>query len=368
MAEVDAAAITANCRRLNRALGKGTVLCAVVKADGYGHGAVLGAAAALAGGASRLAVSTAPEAGAIRASFPRIPTLALGILSMAEVDQVLSCGAELGCSSAEELDLIETRARALGARAEIHLKFDSGMGRLGTSSTVEILAMASRCSEAPGLRLSGVWTHFASADDRHSGQFDAQLDSFEAIAREVRSISPTAVIHAANSAAVLRDVRSHFDMARCGVALYGLDPFQSDPRPWDLVPAMSLHSRVGPIREIRPGGGVGYGPSWRAGRWSRVGVVPIGYGDGVRRALSNVARVLVGGESVPVVGTISMDSLTVDLTSVPWVARGDRVTILGDQGAHRVLAEELARHLGTINYEITCGVSKRVPRIARRDR
>ena len=171
-------------------------------------------------------------------------------------------------------------------------------------------------------------------------------------------------MHAANSAAVFREPRAHFDMARCGVAVYGLDPFQGDPAERGLRPALSLRSYVADVKAFAAGAGAGYGRTWRAERDTCVGVLPLGYGDGVRRGLSNDAEVLIGGRRYPLVGTVSMDNVTVDLGPGTEVEPGAEAVLIGAQGDDAILAEDLARRLGTINYEITCGISARVPRVA----
>jgi alanine racemase len=365
VARVDHGAVRANCARLAAELSGGAELCAVVKADGYGHGAEGCAAAALAGGATRLAVATAREADAVaRAVGHEVPLLAMGSLAAEEVDLALGSGAELGLWQEGFRSFLADRARAAGRRARVHVKLDSGMGRLGTFDPAAALALARACATDPDLELAGVWTHFATADepDTDEGYFDGQLTRFAEFAAAARAEFPEVLVHAANSAAVFREPGSHFDFARCGVAVYGLDPFQGDPAERGLRPALSLHSYVAAVKRFPAGQSAGYGRSWKAPRDTWVGVVPVGYGDGVRRALSNRAEVLVGGERHPVVGTISMDNLTIDLGPETAVEVGAEAVLVGSQGEDEIRAEELAVHLGTINYEITCGISPRVPR------
>jgi alanine racemase len=365
VARVDHAAVRANCARLAAELTGGAELCAVVKADGYGHGAEGCAAAALAGGATRLAVATAREADAVaRSAGPGVPLLAMGVLAAEEVDLALGSGAEVGLWQEGFRGYLAERARAAGRRARVHVKLDSGMGRLGTFDPAEALALARACAADPDLELAGVWTHFATADEpgADDGYFEAQLARFEEFAAAARAEFPDLLLHAANSAAVFRDPRSHFDFARCGVAVYGLDPFQGDPAERGLRPALSLRSYVAAVKRFPAGQSAGYGRSWQAPSDTWVGVVPVGYGDGVRRALSNRAEVLIGGVRRPIVGTISMDNLTVDLGPEATVAVGEEAVLVGAQGSEEIRAEEMAARLGTINYEITCGISPRVPR------
>jgi alanine racemase len=362
VARIDAEAVRANCARLVSELAEGAELCAVVKADGYGHGGDICANAALAGGATRLAVATAGEAEKIGRRLQHVPLLTMGALTAEEVDVAISAGSELAVWREDFLRLVADRARAHGHPARIHVKYDSGMGRLGSRSAEEVLALARACADDPNLGLAGVWTHFATSDELDSTYFEEQLNRFDEIAAAVKAEHPQVVVHAANSAAVLREKRSHFDMARCGVAIYGLDPFQRDPAEHGLRPALSLCSYVADVKRFSAGESVGYGRRWNAPVDTWVGVIPLGYGDGVRRALTNNADVLVGGERRPLVGTVSMDNITIDLGPETGVALGDEAVLIGRQGEEAILAEEVASRLETINYEITCAISSRVPR------
>ena len=365
VARIDLGAVRANCERLRAELGEAR-LCAVVKADGYGHGAVAVAGAAVAGGASALAVATAGEAATIAAADLGADLLTLGSLTEAEVDVALAVGSDLSVWTEGFRVLVAARARAAGRPARVHLKHDSGMGRLGTFDGADVVALARAVAADPDLELAGVWTHFATADepDDDEGYFFEQLDRFEPVAAAIRAEHPGVTVHAANSAAVFRSARSHFDMARCGVAIYGLDPFQDDPRSRGLGPVLSLRSYVAAVKRFPAGQSAGYGRRWRAAADTWVGVVPLGYGDGVRRALTNDCDVLVGGRRHPLVGTVSMDNLTIDLGPETDVEPGAEAVLIGRQGEEEIRAEELAARLATINYEITCGITSRVPRAA----
>lgn len=359
---IDLGAIERNCARLASVLTGGAELCAVVKADGYGHGAVECARAALAGGATCLAVATAVEATQLRAQLAHARLLVLGALTPAELDAALAAGAEIAVWRNGFFDLVVVRARHLRVRPRVHVKYDTGMGRLGArdGDAVEQLVRAAGGSDA--VELAGLWTHFATADEDDSSYLDEQLARFTEIALPLREEFEGLVLHAANSAATLRLASSHFDLVRCGVAIYGLDPFGRDPSTQGLEPALELRSYVADIKPVEAGASVGYGRRWKAQEPTRVGVLPIGYGDGVRRGLTNNADVLVGGRRQPLVGTVSMDNITVDLGSAPEIEPGAAAVLIGAQGQERVLCEELAQRLDTINYEITCALSARVPR------
>jgi alanine racemase len=236
------------------------------------------------------------------------------------------------------------------------------MGRLGERDAEATVELARDAASDPNLRLAGVWTHFATADDRDDPFLSEQLSAFGPVADRARELDPSVLVHAANSAAALREPASHFDMVRCGIAVYGLDPFGVDPGEHGLAPAMELCSYLADVKRFERGASAGYGRTWTAPADTWVGVLPIGYGDGVRRALSNNADVLVGGRRYPIVGTISMDNLTIDLGPDRGADQGAEAVLIGAQGSERIPAEELARRLETINYEITCGISSRVPR------
>jgi alanine racemase len=361
-AVVDVGAIERNCARLAAELTGDAELCAVVKADGYGHGAVECGRAALAGGASWLAVAAASEAAELRAALPEARLFVMGALTPAELEVALEAGAEVAAWRHGFLDLVRQRARANGVRVPVHIKYDTGMGRLGARDPDAVAAMVEASAAADEIELTGVWTHFATADEPGSRFFDHQLERFLALALPLRERHSGLVLHAANSAATLREPESHLDMVRCGIAIYGLDPFHEDPYARRLEPALALRSYVADVKRFEPGASAGYGQRWRAPAQTQVGVLPIGYADGVRRALTNNADVLVGGRRRPLVGTVSMDNITIDLGPDPDVAPGAPAVLIGAQGTERILAEEVARRLATINYEVTCGISTRVPR------
>jgi alanine racemase len=365
-ARVNLAAIERNCARLCSQLRGGAQLCAVVKADGYGHGSVQSARAALAGGASWLAVACAREVRELReAGLRDVPVLVMGSLTVDELQEALAHDADVVIWSLRELQAV---AAAGGGR--VHVKLDSGMGRLGTRDAGEASRVAAAARETPGVRLAGVMTHFATADELgDEGFFNRQLTTFVEWAQRLKAEQPELVVHAANSAAMLRDAASQFDMVRCGIAIYGMDPFGSDPAARGLEPALELSSYLAEVKPCRAGESAGYGRRFVADRDTEIGVLPVGYGDGWRRGLSNNADLLVAGRRYPLVGTVSMDNITVDLGPAPEAVamRGEQAILIGIQGSERITAEEVARWLDTINYEITCGLTPRVPRSYHRD-
>jgi alanine racemase len=347
VARIDLGAITRNCLRLAEELTGGALLGVVVKADGYGHGAREAAAAALNGGAQRLFVATAREA---RDLGPQpVPVAVMGALSREELEVALEAGAEVTAWEA-------AFAAGLPEGTGVHVKLDTGMGRLGTRDAGQATATADAALDA-GARVAGLMTHFATADERDDAFFDEQLQRFIAWAAPLRERFPDALLHAANSAGTLREPACHFDLVRCGVAVYGLDPFQRDAAAERLEPALSLTSYVAAVKAIEPGQSAGYGRRFVADAPALNATVPHGYGDGLRRGLTNNADVLVGGERRPLVGTVSMDNITVLVDET--VRIGDEVVLIGPG----LPAEEMAERLQTINYEITCGITARVPRV-----
>ena len=360
LARIRPSAVERNCARLRGALAGGARLCAVVKADGYGHGAVACARAAVAGGADFLAVATAEEAAELRRHRLEGRILVMGALTADDVRAALAAKADVVAWSVDF-------ARALDGRGEaaprVHVKLDTGMGRLGTPDPAEARAVAAEVAADDRLELVGVMTHFATADELGDSHFPDQLARFAAFVADIRREHPDLLAHAANSAATLRDTASHFDMVRCGVAVYGLDPFQEDAARRELEPALGLESYVAAVRRFAAGESAGYGRRWTAREPTFVATLPIGYGDGWRRALTNNADVLIRGRRHPLVGTVSMDNVTVDLGPQTDVVVGDVAVLIGAQGDERISCEEVARRIGTINYEVTCGLSPRVRRV-----
>lgn len=367
-ARIDLTAIEANCRLLAGALRPPAVLAAVVKANAYGHGAVVVARAALAGGARMLCVAAAAEASELRAAGIDEPVLIMGALIGDELAAAVAARAEVVAWSEQFVSALARHAAAADPPAplRVHVKLDTGMGRLGTRDPAEADRVAAAVEGAPALALAGAMTHLASADE--DPEFMAvQLARFEPWAERMRARVPGLVVHAANSAATLRDPGSHFDLVRCGIAVYGMDPFGADPAEHGLRPALELRSYVAAVKPIAVGESAGYGRRFTAARPGWIATLPVGYADGVRRALTNNADVLIGGRRRPLVGTVSMDNVTV-LLDDPRAARvGEEAVLIGARGEERILAEEWARRLHTINYEVTCGIGPRVVRSPHRD-
>jgi alanine racemase len=363
LARVDLAAIERNCERLRFAAGQRTALCAVVKANAYGHGTVPVARAALAGGASWLAVAAAEEATELRAAAIAAPILMMGALSAEELPVALDAQADVVAWRPAFVAALREAAAARARPLRVHVKLDVGMGRLGVRDADELLRLAEQVHAAPELELVGAMTHLPCADEDPQRTRE-EVACFRAFGDRLQALAPGAVLHAANSAATLSLPESRLDMVRCGVAIYGLDPFGADAAAHGLEPALALCSYVAALKPLAAGESVGYGATFVAREPTWIATLPIGYGDGWRRAFSDNAEVLIGGRRHPLVGRVSMDNVTVDVGPDPaGIAEGDEAVLLGRQGDERVTAEELARRIDTINYEITTGLTARPTRV-----
>ncbi|MGH2894520.1 MAG: alanine racemase [Solirubrobacteraceae bacterium] len=373
LARVNLAAIERNVVALRDRLENGAELCAVVKADASGHGAVPVARMALAGGATILGVATAGEAAELRAAGLSAPILVLGAVSSEELPIALAAGAEVVAWNRGFVQQLAAAAPG-GSRpvtrapVNIHVKLDSGMGRLGTRDTESALAVAeSIAGGEPAMRLVGVMTHLATADCDLAFAA-AQLQAFAPFADELQRRYGPLRVHAANSAGTLRVPGSHFDMVRCGIALYGCDPMNEDPDSTGLEQAMELSTYVAAVKRAQTGDSVGYSRRFIAQQPTWIATMPIGYADGVRRGLTNNCDVLIDGRRYPLVGTVSMDNVTADLGSAdPVVHVGAQAILIGRSGEERQTVEDIAHRLDTINHEVLCGISARVPRRYHRD-
>ncbi len=368
-ASVNLAAIERNCARLLREAGAAE-LCAVVKAAGYGHGMEQSAQAALAGGATWLAVAGIGEARELAdlVEGMKVPLLIMGPLRRDDLEEAVACGFDLVVWSEGHLLDIAALAADMERQGRVHVKLDTGMGRFGTRDAELATRLASIAASDPAVDLRGLMTHFATADEEGDDFFAEQLARFTRWAAPLKQAHSDVLVHAANSAATLRDPAAHFDMVRCGIAIYGMDPFGEDPAARELEPALELVTTVAEVKRCAAEESTGYGRTFRAAGDTWLGMLPIGYGDGWRRALSNGAEALIDGGRYPLVGTVSMDSVAVDLGPEGGVQlRGEEAVLIGSRAGERITAEQLARRLGTINYEIACGLTARVKRWYHKD-
>lgn len=361
LATVDLECVRHNGGALRQRLASRCELMAVVKADGYGHGAVPVARASLEAGATTLGVATIAEASELRQSGFDCPIVILGPLTGDEIGDAIDADAEIIIWTLPFLKNLISTAHSRGVRVRCHVKIDTGMRRLGLYPR-DLVDFMDMVEPSPELELAGIMTHFATADEEDEDFFYFQLHAFEDVVQTVLTTGLTPTFHAANSAATIRYSESHFSMVRCGIAIYGLSPFQGDAAADGLRPALSLTSYLADIKEIAEGDSVGYGGTWTAPHRTHVGIIPIGYGDGFNRRLSNLGSALIGGEQHPVVGRVSMDQITVDLGPTPSAAAGSEAVLIGRQDESSITTEQMAAALGTINYEVTCNFSSRVER------
>ncbi len=342
---------------------RGAMVAAVVKADAYGHGAAHVARAALDAGASWLAVASPVEAVELRRCGISAPILVLAGLFPASAATVVEYGIAQAVCDHSLAKAISAEAAHCGKVAELHIKFDSGMGRMGLTSIESTVALARQIAELPNVRIGGVFSHFASSDSSDTSYAQSQLERWRSLleAFERAGIDP-GIRHIANSAATLALPASHFDMVRFGISLYGLQP-SDEVSDTSLMPAMTFMTNVVLIKDVPAGGSLSYGMTFTTTRQSRIAIIPAGYADGYMRLLSNRGAVMIRGQRAPVVGRVCMDMTLVDITDIPTATTGDDAVLFGPWKGSGIPAEEVASSIGTINYELTCAVSRRVPRV-----
>jgi len=363
--EIDLSAIAGNVRVLGERAA-GAEVMVVLKADAYGHGAVPVAHTALRNGATRLGVACVPEARALRRSGIRAPVLVLGYTPGWQGREAVGLDLTLAVFDLDTARGLARAARALDSTVSVHVKVDTGMHRLGVAPAAAA-GLVEALAGVEGLEVTGVFTHFACADDLSPvgrATTDAQVAAFCGVLDELdaRGILPP-LAHAANSAGLLCRDDARFGLVRPGIAVYGLPPGPEVPVT-GLVPALEWKAQVAQVHDLASGESVGYGHLWTATRPSRVATVPVGYADGFRRAPDTWRHVLVRGQAAPVVGRVSMDQISIDVTDVPGARRGDEVVLIGRQGTEELTAGRVAEWLGTSCYEVVAGILARVPRVS----
>ena len=363
-AEIDLTAIRDNLRTLRERVGPQVKILGVVKADAYGHGAVEVSRTLEAAGIDMLGVALAEEGVELRSEGARAPILVMAPIRADDVAGALEFDLTPTVDGPATAAEVETRAAELDCTAAVHLKIDTGMNRLGVRAE-DAADAAAAIGRMEHLALEGAYTHFACADREGDTTTGEQLARFRAALDGLRGVgTEPPLVHAANSSALLTLPESHFAMVRPGLALYGVHPCRA-AEGVPLRPALALVTRVACLKRVPTGEGVSYGHRWRAERESLLGVLPVGYGDGYPRALSDGGRVRAAGRLVPVVGTVCMDATMVDLTDVPEARPGLEVTLIEAESAGPIGAAAVAEVAGTIPYEILTGIGKRVPRVYR---
>lgn len=362
-AEVSLDAVRTNVETLRRLVAPAEV-CAVVKADGYGHGAVPVAQAALEAGATWLAVAQVPEAAALRQFGITAPVLLLSELRPSQLDEALDADVAVTVYSPELVAALAQRVTARGGRSwPVHLKVDTGMHRVGVAPA-EAVALAKTVEAHPALSLEAVWTHCATADEPDDPFTTLQLERYEAVLAEMAAAGVEVPMrHAANSAAAIAHPASRYDLVRCGIAIYGIPPSPAMAGAMALEQAVHLATEVSFVKPVAAGEGISYGLRHHLERDTIIGTLPIGYADGVPRRLGlDHQDVLIGGRRHPIVGAVTMDQLMVDLGPDSVVRPGEEAVLLGAQGDERITPDEWAVRLDTISYEVVCAIGARVER------
>ena len=360
-AEIDLGALEHNYRAIKSCIKGSAKLCAVVKADAYGHGAIEAAKVALAEGADYLAVATISEGIELRKAGFKVPILLLGLILPEEAELVVEHDITQAVCELPLAKALSEAAVKQGKVAKVHLKVETGMGRIGARPE-EIAELAEAVSKLPHVEIEGMFSHFATADCKDKAFAREQLKRFLVACEAVQARGLDLKIrHIAESAAILEMPEAHLDMVRAGVIQYGMWPSEEVGHPIELKPVMKLCAQIVFLKKMHPGETIGYGRTWEAKRESLIATLPLGYADGYIRAYGKGgAKVLLDGQLVPVAGRVCMDQVMVDVTDLPEVKEGDVAVLFG---APELTVDDAARILDTINYEVTCLVSPRVPRV-----
>jgi len=361
-AEIDAGALAHNTRLIRSRIEPTTQLMAMVKSNGYGHGSEIAARASLGGGATWLGVYTPDEALALRATGLDVPTLVVGWSPPATHATLIERDIDVTVVDVAGIESVAREAGRLRRKARVHVKIDTGLGRLGVRAGDLNPVVAALGSAGDQVTVVGMFTHFADAESNPDFTLLQHQRFLEAV-DALRPVAPDALLHTSGSAAIIEFPELHHDLVRLGISLYGYLPhgIESD---LELRPAMSVFAQVAQVKTVDTGETLGYGRTWRADERRRVATVAIGYGQGVRRALSNHGHMVVNGRRCPIAGIVSMDQVTLDVTDVGDVATGDTAMFFGEWDGVRLGADEVAEQTGTIAYEVLCGVAASVPRVA----
>jgi alanine racemase len=362
-ATVNLAALAHNLSRIKQYLSSGCEVMAIVKANAYGHGAAETAHALASQGISRFAVASLDEGIALRQAGLSASIVVLGALFEEQVSDLVAHRLTPVISDGRIIPALAKAAQSHLTRYPIHLKAETGMGRLGLSPEELLVLLDNPLLQRP-LQVEGLMTHLADADGKDSTFTERQLGVFCAVLEQIRKRGLTLpLVHTANSAAIVRFPDTHFSLVRPGIMLYGYHTLPATVSAPDLRPVLSLGTTVAQLRTIPPGGTVSYNGTFVATRPTRIAVLPIGYADGYSRQLSHRGSVLIQGRRAPIVGLVCMDMIMVDVTDLAPIQVGETVTLIGQQGGESIWADEVAGWIGTIPYEVLCGIGSRVPRL-----
>ncbi|MFW5986012.1 MAG: alanine racemase [Halanaerobiales bacterium] len=362
-AEVDLKNVKFNLAQVRNLIAENTEIMAVVKADAYGHGVIPVAEALIEEGVDRLAVALPGEGQELRQAGIDLPVQILGEVLPSQVEALMNYDLiPTLCKRKTAFGLNEI-AGGKGKKVKVHIKVDTGMGRIGKRPE-EAVDYIKFVSDLPHLEIEGIMTHFARADEHNKDYTYEQWESFKNVLAGVRAAGiEIPLVQVANSAAILDLPEMNLDLVRPGIMLYGLLPSGEIKNKVELKPVLSWKARIVYIKEVPPGSGISYGTTFITERPTEVATIPLGYADGYSRLLSNKGEVLIRGQRAPILGRVCMDQFMVDVTDIPGTAVGDEVVLIGHQGEAEITATELANHIGTINYEVLCGISKRIERI-----
>lgn len=363
-ANIDLDAICDNLRETRKLVGEGTKIMAVIKADGYGHGAVP-LARVLEPYVDWFAVAIVEEGLELRKAGITKPILLLGYSAKEFVENIVHYNFTQTVFQYDMAKALDEEAKRQGKTAGVHIKIDTGMGRIGYQPTIDSIQEIKRISELKNIQLEGIFTHFACADMTNKSSAKEQLRLFQEFIKELEKARVRVPIkHASNSAGIIDMPEANFNMVRLGISTYGLYP--SDEVHMEqllLKPAMELKTHISYVKELDAGHGIGYGSTYVTKKHMRIATVPVGYADGYPRQLSNKGRVLVHGQFAPLIGRVCMDQFMIDVTDIPDVKQEDVVTLVGVDGDKFISVEEVANLAGSFNYEFVCNVGKRIPRV-----
>lgn len=360
--EVNLDAIADNVKAFRQHLPAQTRIMAVVKADGYGHGAVQVAKEALAAGASYLGVALIDEAIELRQAGIEAPILVLGYTAPEFLEIAVEYNITITVFSEDIINALAEITGRVNKQATIHIKLDTGMGRVGVRSLEELEDLIAAARKSPPIVIEGLFTHFSCADEEDPSYTEDQHHTFSKVVQSASYTFP--IYHCSNSAAGILFPEWGYNMMRLGISLYGQYPSDyAKGKGIELKPAFSLKSKIAYLKTVPPGTAISYGATYITSQESIIASIPIGYADGFSRSLSNRGEALVNGKKVPIIGRVCMDQLMLDVTAVPNCQVGDEVVFIGEQQAGLITVDNVAEKLNTINYEVTCMISKRVPRV-----
>ncbi len=365
VAEVNLDAIKHNYEQIRSNVPHEVEIMAIVKADAYGHGAVEVSKLLQEQGVNRFAVAIAKEGEELRANGITSPILVLGYTPRADIGALIENNLTQTVFSYDMAKTLSDEAGRLGKTVNIHIKVDTGMGRIGFLSSPQSIEEVKMIASLPHLNMEGIFTHFSTADEEDREYTYKQWHIFEGFLNELREVGiELPIIHAANSAAIMCHSYADLNVVRPGIILYGYYPSSYlQGKVLDLMPAMTLKTQVVHVKELPEGHYVGYGRTHQTQKKTKVATIPVGYADGYSRRLGNKGRVLIRGQFAPIIGNICMDQFMVDVSNIEHVSVEDEVVLFGKQGNNEIPVEEIANILDTINYEIICMIGKRVPRV-----